>query len=274
VEVSVVTKKLSLGIVAASGIAALALSLTARADVVADLQARDATNGVNPAMPNEMVKFTDDGARLDFNYSRALSAKVHQIVQARTRQMIKKLLTSPCQDWFKADFMEPGFAGIGNLNDVQKEFEEDLMRVEGVACLSHGTPEKAMQVFLSKDYRRKAMPQVKEFSMMGDRILTETKKVPAFVAATRSWMKTYAFNTSDVSVLLGQIDGNAPEFQPIFYREANTVFVKLPQGGVAAYTLNYMRGENIGNIWHGTAKGKLEDTQKKAFEVLEQELAR
>lgn len=224
---------------------------------------------------SEMAKFSSDGTKLPSDYISKFASKMRSRIIQEKREFLASIAGKPCVASSKVSFIKAGEA-IGSTNypraeqDAIDDFEKGIVMIEAVGCLNGKVAQEAMAESRKSSFQMSVVNELKSSAVNGP-LTCEKTSVP-FLGSSQYCFTSIAASTESESYLFTQNVTNAPVAQasaPVFYR---SIYMSFHEVGNQTYshTIAFVRGPAIPGIAKSTAKSRIQETQTRTFQKLNQ----
>ncbi len=249
----------------------LLLPLSSFATSVASFQSRI---GIDHRVPTEMKKFENKGEKLPDNYITSFPQQMLKKMFQDKRAFISGLKPDKaCELRAEVTFLKSGdLFGKSSFPRVEQdavdEFENGIIKIESVGCLSAHQGLPGMKKFNNTSFKLSTIAELKSSKLING-LTCEQTSVIGLGNSDYCYVST-TLDTEDENFLFTQNVTNAPTeiaSATVFYRSTYTSFHEVGNETMT-HTLAYVRGPKVPGLLRGIARSKILAAQKKGNQKL------
>jgi hypothetical protein len=221
----------------------------------------------------------EKGGVFSEGYTDRLFAGVRRAIGADVERRLAELSGGARPSFVEVTILEPGFADvIGDHpgNDTEREFEKSFIRTEVLAFFpdEDTAPDEALDLYTRPEFRKVVSSRIKRIWEEGEEVCVEFSGVKLLLDPLMYCDRIDDLHATGLSAQHTQAVRNpgGDKYQTMFFKESLKTFVSLPDG-LAFHYINYSRTIGMGALQRKIARGKIEDSEKRAVEELARRLA-
>jgi len=241
----------------------------------AELKAWGSSLASHPSVIEQMDLYRNGSSKLSSRYKTQTAQAVlrKMIDRADQKMTILQAGSALCQPSIQVEFTRPGSLGLqaSQLTGVESDFESNLIRVEGVACVSGGSPEKAIQLFGSPEFRKRNMPEISECSRSGDSMCTVTASSIGNPEASFCTQVDETFKPT-FSAFQGVLVSNASGYDPMYLTDVLATSYRSQDGNMVIHVQAFIRRNAIPSFLRGIAADTIKSRYQNILQSLKKEL--
>jgi hypothetical protein len=231
--------------------------------------------GIDERVLGEMGRF-DDGGTLSDGYPSAFARQMRSEVFVAAERALGALASHGCEPMITVDLPVPrGNVPADPRSPVAERFEQSLIRVESVTCISteRDDPAAALTLFTSPEFRRAAESRIEEIRVEGGKSCERTGGTFPLLAPTSSCASLARLDADGFSALHSQVIANpdAARTQLVYFKESLKTVVRIP-GGIAIHHVHYSRSVNLGRLERWVASGKVRGAEENTLALLKERI--
>jgi len=234
---------------------------------------------IHPNVYSEFKKYKSNGQELPQNYINEVIGKSRK--ETLNRQ--KLWLQNPgCELKAKSEILDaspfiarPAYSS--NEIDLISDFESSFIRIEATGCVSTDSALKVFNEYISIDFQKAAISEIKHSEIKKDGICDTTEVFGIGKSKYCSDMFVNYDEASNLVTLHTYNVSNAPLKEanaPVYFREILASFKKVGPKLVAVNFIAHVRGGNVPTLVRSVARSKIESTQTKLFNLLNQRVSK
>jgi hypothetical protein len=221
----------------------------------------------------ELLKYNYKGLKLPNPYIDELTTELREKIFTEQLEWSKR---AGCLSEAKGKFLTHGQVFNRGVYPVVEEsairnFENGFIRIEASGCINSNSVIKVLNEYLKSDFQIQAISELKSTVIQND-LVCETTKV--FSVGTSKYCYDVKINNQKDKGIISLHTYNlfnAPVKEadaPVYFRELLLSFKQVSPGKIAAHVIVYVRGPEISGMVKGIAQSRIESTQNKLFELL------
>jgi hypothetical protein len=218
-------------------------------------------------------------SEFDEGYASGLAAGIRRLIGADAERQLGRLSEGIRCPIIEVSILDPGFASIGGKppdNKTERDFERSFVRTEVLVFFEHEamSPGTALDLCTDEEFRKTVSSRIERIWNEGEEVCIEVGGVKILLNPLKYCDRIEELQQKDVSLQHAQTVRNEGDggYQAVYFKESLKTFVRLPDG-LAFHYINYSRTVGMGGIKRRVARGKIEDSEKKAVEELGRRLA-
>jgi hypothetical protein len=221
----------------------------------------------------------EERSEFDEGYALRLAAGIRRLIGADAERQLVRLSEGIRRAFIEVSILDPGFASVGGKppdNKTERDFEKSFIRTEVLAFFKNEatSPETALDLYTDKEFRKTVSSRIERIWIEGEEVCVAMGGVKLLLDPIECCDRIAELQREDISLQHAQTVRNAGNggHQAVFFKESIKTFVRLPDG-LAFHYINYSRTVSMGGIQGMVARGKIEDSEKRAVEELGRRLA-
>lgn len=234
---------------------------------------------IHPNVYFEFKKYKGNGQELPQTYINEVIGKSRKETSNRQKLWLQK---PGCELKAKSEILDSSpFIARPNysLNEIDliSDFESSLIRIEASGCVSTDSPLKVFNEYISPAFQKAAISEIKHSEIRKDTICDTTE---VFGIGKSKYCSDVYVNYDEASNLITLHTynvGNAPLKEanaPVYFREILASFKKVGPKVVAVNFIAHVRGGNVPTLVRSVARSRIESTQTRLFNLLNQRVSK
>lgn len=230
---------------------------------------------MDPRVLEQIGLYSGEKDDLGEKYPSVIAARLRRAVFADAARALGNLPSAPGEPFIDVSFLDAGFANEDATptdDRHQREFEEGFIRTEVLAYIQAEdvTPEEALRVYTSSEFRMKVSSRIERIWSDGDLSCYEIKGVKALLSPTLACNRIDEFIRGEIASEHSQVVANpgGDDYQTVYFKESLKTFVAVP-GGLALHYVNYTRAVKLGSIKRRFGRGKIAASEERKIRELE-----
>jgi len=218
-------------------------------------------------------------SEFDEGYAARLAAGIRRLIGADVERQLGRLSEGVGTPFIEVSILDPGFASIGGKpggNKTERDFEKSFIRIEVLAFFRNeaAAPRTALEMYTDGEFRKTVSSRLKRVWSEGGEVCIEMGGVKLLLDPIKCCDRVAELQIEDSALQHAQTVRNTGDggYQAVFFKESLKTFVRLPDG-LALHYINYTRTVSLGGIKASVARGKIEESERKAVEEIGRRLA-
>lgn len=217
---------------------------------------------------NEKRSEFDDG------YASRLAAGIRRLIGEDVERQLGRLSEGVRTPFIEVSILDPGFASAGGkpgVNKTERDFEKSFVRIEVLAFFRNEAtaPRTALEMYTDGEFRKTVSSRLKRVWNEGGEVCIEMGGVKLLLDPVKCCDRIAGLQIEDSALQHAQTVRNTGDggYQAVYFKESLKTFVRLPDG-LALHYINYTRTVSLGGIKATVARGKIEESERKAVEEI------
>jgi hypothetical protein len=218
-------------------------------------------------------------SEFDEGYAARLAAGIRRLIGADVERQLGRLSEGVGTPFIEVSILDPGFASIGGKpggNKTERDFEKSFVRIEVLAFFKDEmtAPRTALGMYTDKEFRKTVSSRIKRIWSEGEEVCIEMSGIKLLLDPIKCCDSIAELQLEDISLQHAQTVRNTGDggYQAVFFKESLKTFVRLSDG-LAFHYVNYTRTISMSGIQGKVARGKIEESERKAVEEFGRRLA-
>ena len=213
-------------------------------------------------------------SEFDEGYAARLAAGIRRLIGADVERQLGRLSEGNRTPFIEVSILDPGFASTGGKpggNKTARDFEKSFVRIEVLAFFRNEAtaPRTALGMYTDGEFRKTVSSRLKRVWNEGGEVCIEMGGVKLLLDPIKCCDRIAELQIEDSALQHAQTVRNTGDggYQAVFFKESLKTFVRLPDG-LALHYINYTRTVSLGGIKATVARGKIEESERKAVEEI------
>ena len=213
-------------------------------------------------------------SEFDEGYAVRLAAGIRRLIGADVERQLGRLSEGVRTPFIEVSILDPGFASAGGKpggNKTERDFEKSFVRIEVLAFFRNeaASPRTALELYTDGEFRKTVSSRLKRVWNEGGEVCIEMGGVKLLLDPIKCCDCIAELQIEDSALQHAQTVRNTGDggYQAVFFKESLKTFVRLPDG-LALHYINYTRTVSLGGIKATVARGKIEESERKAVEEI------
>jgi hypothetical protein len=218
-------------------------------------------------------------SEFDEGYSSRLVGGIRRLIGADVEHQLTRLSEGNRRPFIEVSILDPGFPSPGGKppgSSNERDFEKSFVRTEVLAFFEDEktSPAAALALYTTDEFRKTVSSRIENIWNEGEEVCVEMGGVKLLLDPLKYCDRIGELHEENLSLQHTRTVRNKGDsgYQAVYFKESLKTFVRLPDG-LAFHYINYSRTVGLGGIQRRVARGKIEDSEKKAVEELGRRLA-